>query len=260
MGRSPVFLSSSFCSSFSFLFFFFFSFFALDSHPLLTHYLMDAIFSQLTQPAAQEEDPSQIYGWGQLKGYGRTSRLLLTEANREYWIGRHTSCNLVLSNVQVSNRHCFITRLEQREGEGGKGREELPQQKIATQAITSPSRNHDRGGGAGGAEGGGGGRNSPQSPSHAHPSARPAAAYADSIKMLDRHPSADKALVVITDTSSNGTYVNGKLVGKGKNVPLKHKDVISLSTKNANTASPDLCKSPVRSTPQTSTTLLTPVK
>ena len=37
--------------------------------------------------------------------------------------------------------------------------------------------------------------------------------------------------VYVEDLSSNGTFVNGELVGKGKKVALKNNDEISLSMK-----------------------------
>lgn len=207
---------------------------------------MDVIFSQLTQPAIQDEDPSQSQavsrcGWGQLKGFGKTSRLLLTEANREYVVGRHSSCNLVLSNAQVSNKHFTIIRLDQEQHpcyhqqhqEGGKEGAGAKVATTAPAAVTTPSKpgtNHPHG------------RPAPLSPPTAPASAASAASAVT--KLLDRHPSADKALVLLTDTSSNGTYINGKLIGKGKQAALKHKDMISLATKNAHTASPDLCMTP----------------
>ena len=40
-------------------------------------------------------------------------------------------------------------------------------------------------------------------------------------------------MVSVTDTSSNGTFVNGKLIGRGNSVTLKHEDIISLLIPNA---------------------------
>jgi pSer/pThr/pTyr-binding forkhead associated (FHA) protein len=218
------------------------------------------VFSQLTQPAAQEEDPSQSQaitriGWGQLKGFGKASRLLLLEPNKEYLLGRNAICNLTFENAQVSNRHCAIVRLDKdypanespssvsnrpilpvlkeqktpvkndKESNGATVNEHDSNngQGKGKEAATESSRGVERKKANGGAEG------------------KPT--IGEEKKWMERHPSADKALVLLYDYSSNGTYVNGKLIGKGKQVALKHKDMISLATKNAQIASPDLCMS-----------------
>jgi hypothetical protein len=135
-------------------------------------------FSQATQPALQGDDNDKTNplraGWGLLKGFGEIEqRLLLEEENRDYFLGRHSTCDLILDNALVSNRHCSIARITQREGSHHK-----------------------------------------------------------------------TSLTLIRDTSSNGTFVNGKPVGKGNQQVLKHNDTISLTTKRTETVtSLSLCES-----------------
>jgi len=195
---------------------------------------MDVVFSQLTQPAAQEEDPSQSQavlraGWGQLKGFGRSSRLVLLEPNREYILGRHSACDLVFQSAQVSNNHCAIIRLD-KDHPSSHG---VPPKHFlfSNEHPPTPLKNNDHHDKA-----------KDKAKEKEKEPEKGVTAAAAVVGRLERHPSADKALVLLCDLSSNGTFVNGKVVGKGKQVALHHKDMISLATKNAQTASPDLCK------------------
>ena len=197
---------------------------------------MDVVFSQLTQPAAQEEDPSQSQavlraGWGQLKGFGRSSRLVLLEPNREYILGRHSACDLVFQSVQVSNNHCAIIRLD-KDHPSSHG---VPPKHFlfSNEHPPTPLKNNDHHDKA---------KDKAKEKEKEKEPEKGVTAAAAVVGRLERHPSADKALVLLCDLSSNGTFVNGKVVGKGKQVALHHKDMISLATKNAQTASPDLCK------------------
>ena len=79
--------------------------------------------------------------------FGGNGRLKLEDENRDYFLGRHSACDLIFESVQVSNRHCSITRVVQ--------------------------------------------GSDPQ-----------------------------VSLTLICDTSMNGTFVNGKLVGKGRHLPF----------------------------------------
>ena len=102
--------------------------------------------------------------------FGGNERLKLEDENRDYFLGRHSTCDLIFESVQVSNRHCSITRV--------------------VQAGSDPQ----------------------------------------------------VSLTLIRDTSTNGTFVNGKVVGKGRQQALKHNDMITLAIKNTEAASPDLCE------------------
>jgi len=50
-------------------------------------------------------------GWGLLIVFGGNGRLKLEDENRDYFLGRHSTCDLIFESVQVSNRHCSITRV-----------------------------------------------------------------------------------------------------------------------------------------------------
>jgi len=168
-----------------------------------------------TQPA-QEEEFSQSQNpscWGILKGFGRNKTLRMIESNRDYVLGRHSSSDLRFENNQVSNRHCVITRIDRDPNSLRAAPEALPSE--APAPAPSPQKGEE-----------------PPSPLGKLGKGRP---------LGGRNPSADKALVVLKDFSSNGTYLNGKLIGKKGQAVLTHKDIISLASKNAHSASPDLC-------------------
>ena len=164
---------------------------------------MDEVYSQATQPAPlspEEERNTQFEeqkkkAWGQVKGLGQQGILVLTEEEKEYSIGRHSSCSLVIQqHPQISNKHCSILKVPllhgketEKENEKEKGKE----------------NEHD---------------NTNQQNTLARINA-----------------------VLLKDYSSNGTYVNGELVGKGNSVSLKHRDMISFATKHVRAAHPDLC-------------------
>lgn len=50
---------------------------------------------------------------------------------------------------------------------------------------------------------------------------------------------SDNGTVKITDLSSNGTFVNGKLIGKGNSVDVTNGDEICFVVKNAEAAKKD---------------------
>jgi len=194
------------------------------------------VFSQATQPSMTQEESIAIYdhqngkkkGWGKLISFDLKRFLILQQSNYEYILGRQPSSNLRFVHPQVSNKHCSITRIDKDENHcnnnnhhaEGSPSKEGGEKDIETPVNGSPNlRKRDNEGKAKEPEEGTTRKVEPK---------------------FERIASADKGLVLLKDFSSNGTYVNGKLIGKGNQVILKHKDLIAVATKNIKLASPEL--------------------